>query len=147
MALVDTQAGIPAAAHSDYLSEQLIAELLEEDLRLLQSAQEAERLALSDLSDPNAMDQDTCHPNKELVEADSLSNDERAALEAIMADLRLATDAEYAQRLQAAQTIAMSDAQIAMKLSATENNVALDYEFAKKLAESDTYFDTDDADK
>ncbi|KAJ7432895.1 hypothetical protein B0H11DRAFT_2123541 [Mycena galericulata] len=105
------------SCEDDVLSELLIAQLLEEDLRLLGSAKEAERLQLDQVL---AVD---------------------IALEIYAEDARVSSDAAYAQRFQNSN---IADLQYAQKVAASEKKLMLDAEFARRLqAVDDDGQDTD----
>lgn len=123
---------------TDVLSELLIAQLLEEDLRSLSYQDEAERLQLEEMmrdSQPPA--------SKASARNDPPMEDAQCALEMQMMDARASVDALFAQSLQLSDASAMAGRQYAQKVAAMEKNIALDAEFAKRLQEADNSGNTD----
>ncbi|KAF7289868.1 RBR-type E3 ubiquitin transferase [Mycena indigotica] len=125
----------------DTLSELLIAQLIEEDLRSLRATQEAEAIQLNQVVALSA------HAVGQLPVFSKLSaseDDQLVALGLYAEQSRLSSDAVYAQQLQR-QNIA--DMQYAQKVAATEKKLVLDSEFARRLqAMDDDGEDMDEAD-
>ncbi|KAJ7770461.1 hypothetical protein B0H16DRAFT_1515548 [Mycena metata] len=124
----------------DVLSELLIAQLLEEDVRLLGATKEAERLQLDQVLAASARTKGRI-PKFSQSLAPVVKDDEDIALEIYAEDARLSSDAAYAQRVQAA---GLADMQYAQKVAAAEKKLMLDAEFARRLqAVDDEGQDTD----
>ncbi|KAJ7152586.1 hypothetical protein C8R43DRAFT_1003009 [Mycena crocata] len=129
------------SCEDDVLSELLIAQILEEDLRLLNSTKEAERLQLDQVLAVSARAKGRIPKFSASAATLVLKNDEDIALEIYAEDARLSSDAAYAQRIQAS---GLADMQYAQKLAAAEKKLMLDSEFAKRLqAVDDEGRDTD----
>ncbi|KAJ7151190.1 hypothetical protein C8R46DRAFT_1008020 [Mycena filopes] len=123
----------------DVLSEILIAQLLEEDVRLLGATKEAERIQLDQVLAVSARAKGRV-PKFSQPSA-VVKDDEDIALEIYAEDARLSSDAAYAQRVQNA---GLADMQYAQKVAAAEKKLMLDAEFARRLqAVDDEGRDTD----
>ena len=119
-------------ASVDTLSELLIAQLLEDDMRMLTDAREAERLQLTDI------------PGKAAPQ--NVESDEDIAFKLFMEEARLNGDAALAQALQqSTDSSAIAGQQLAQKLAAAEKKFVLDAEFARRLQERTDHDDDDDA--
>ncbi|KAJ7135966.1 hypothetical protein C8R44DRAFT_769368 [Mycena epipterygia] len=130
-----------ASCNDDVLSELLIAQLLEEDLRLLGSAKEAERLQLDQVLAISARAKGRIPKFSGSAGALVEKEDEDVALEIYAQDARVSSDTAYAHRIQASNT---ADMQYAQKVAAAEKKLMLDAEFAKQLqAIDDEGRDTD----
>ncbi|KAK7683547.1 hypothetical protein QCA50_013382 [Cerrena zonata] len=134
-------------ASADALSELLIAQLLEEDMRILSDAREAERLQLTQsLADSSRAS--GRFPKK--VHLESVQTDEDIALHLFVEEARFNGDAALAQALQqSADSSAIAGQQLAQKLAAAEKKLMLDAEFARLLQErnnDDDATDTHDID-
>ncbi|KAK7046632.1 RBR-type E3 ubiquitin transferase, partial [Favolaschia claudopus] len=130
----------------EILSEILIAQLLEEDLRAVESAKEAERLQLDQVFAVSARASGRI-PKFSASAKSVIQNDADfvffgvVALAFLAADARISSDAAFAQRVQAS-TIA--DLQYAQQVAAAEKKFMLDAEFARRLqAVDDEGQDTD----
>lgn len=152
----------------DALSEALIAKLLEEDLRVLALAQEAERLQLDEVlhQSKSATSQNTrggrttrgrgrrVHSPPSHTSIEEVQTDSDLAHQVLLANVRLGSDAVFAQDLQRAQDAAIvADQQAAQRVAAAELKLMVDLEFARKLQEmedeaedSDELEDMDDQD-
>ncbi|KAJ6571684.1 hypothetical protein B0H19DRAFT_936268 [Mycena capillaripes] len=129
------------SCEDDVLSEILIAQLLEEDLRLLGSAKEAERLQLDQVFAASARANGRIPKFSGSAGTLVVKDDEDVALEIIAEDARVSSDAALAQRVQAST---MADMQYAQKVAAAEKKFMLDAEFARQLqAIDDEGRDTD----
>ncbi|KAF7350397.1 RBR-type E3 ubiquitin transferase [Mycena venus] len=130
-----------SSGEDDILSGLLIAQLLEEDLRLLESTKEAERLQLDQVLAVSARAKGRIPKFSTSAPGISGKDDEDVALEILAEDARVSSDAAFAQRVQAS-TIA--DMQYAQKVAAAEKKLMLDAEFARRLqAVDDEGQDTD----
>lgn len=131
----------PTQANDDVLSELLIAQLLEEDLRLLAQAQEAERIQLAHVLSQSRLLLPTAlsgsrepSPFPSAADADLTEKDSEIALQMMVVEARLEGDAAYARELLRVQNAGMiADQQAAQKWAATEMKANLDKEFAKRL--------------
>ncbi|KAJ6631063.1 hypothetical protein B0H10DRAFT_1980669 [Mycena sp. CBHHK59/15] len=129
------------SSEDEVLSELLIAQLIEEDLRLLGSAKEAERLQLDQALAVSARAKGRVPKFSGSVAASEIKDDEDIALEIYAGDARVSSDAAYAQRVQASN---VADLQYAQKVAAAEKKIMLDAEFARRLqAIGDEGMDTD----
>ncbi|KAJ7048506.1 hypothetical protein C8F01DRAFT_1190188 [Mycena amicta] len=117
----------------DTLSELLIAQLIEEDLRLLGATKEAERIQLDQILATSAQASGQFSKPSD-VKDDSDSDDQLVALEILAGDARVSSDALYAQRVQSAN---LADMQYAQKVAAAEKKLMLDAEFARRLQAMD----------
>lgn len=144
-------------ANDDALSELLIAQLLEEDLRLLAQAQEAERIqvkqALSDTSHLGQPGKTHNHANKRIPSpshirdhVDQVQKDTNVALQLMVAEARIGGDVAVAQEMKRAQDSTLLDQQAAQKWAAAEVKSMLDAEFARKLQEMEDEFEDSDSD-
>lgn len=145
-------------ANDDALSELLIAQLLEEDLRLLAQASIAERFqvtqALSDTTPPLGTARKnqgrtvkrSSSPTKDHV--DQVQADSDVAIQLTAAEARLGGDVALAQEFKRLQDATLLDQQAAQKWAAAEVKLMLDAEFARKLQEmeDDEEEDSDDLD-
>ncbi|KAJ7755328.1 hypothetical protein DFH07DRAFT_743267 [Mycena maculata] len=130
-----------AFCEDDMLSELLIAQLLEEDLRLLGSAKEAERLQFDQVIAASALAKGRIPKFSGSVGVPVAKDDEDIALEIYAQDARLSSDSAYAQRIQSS---GLADMQYAQKVAAAEKKLMLDAEFAMRLqAIDDEGRDTD----
>ncbi|KAI0053773.1 hypothetical protein FA95DRAFT_1586011 [Auriscalpium vulgare] len=120
---------------NDFLSQMLIAQLLEQDALTASSGQYAEQLLLEDalqasrgsVSEPSS----PTLPDNNLPDVDE---DFRMALELVARDAFLAGDAELAEKMQSdANTTFTMDYQYAQQLAAGEKKFAVDLEFARSL--------------
>ncbi|KAJ7857297.1 hypothetical protein B0H14DRAFT_2751532 [Mycena olivaceomarginata] len=129
------------SCEDEVLSEILIAQLLEEDLRLLGSAKEAERLQLDQVFAVSARATGRIPKFSAKTGVSTTQDDEDLALALLAEDARVSSDAAFAQRVQAS-TIA--DVHYAQKVAAAEKKMMLDAEFARRLqAVDDEGQDTD----
>lgn len=130
-----------APPHSDVLSELLVAQLLEEDLRDFEFSQQAERLQLDQLI------ADSSKGNRRIPKYARMSvDDEEIAVRLMVQGARLTSDASLAQTLQHSTDVNhIASQQLAQKLAATERKILLDAEFARRLQDTDDAgdFDTD----
>lgn len=104
----------------DVASEVLIADLLEEDLRALikEGIQQGQGHSSECSAEPT----------------DQSTGDFAIALAVLAADVRMSSDAAYAQSLQHSDdTASVASRQYAQQLCATEKRIALDVEFARRL--------------
>ena len=126
---------------TDVLSELLIAQLLEEDVRILTDQQKAEAFQLTQLL------ADTGHASGHIqteAEEENMS-DIDLAIRLMAEEARRSGDAALAQSLQHSEdTEATVNRQYAMKLAASEKRIMLDAEFAKKLQEMGKGMDAPD---
>lgn len=138
----DPPPSIMIQANGDILSELLIAQLLEEDLRMLAQAQEAERVQLdhvlteSKLAARLALDPKGKREMSPFVfpPEEEIDSDAQIALQIAVNEARAESDAAYAQSLQSSQNSAIfTDQQTAQKWAAAERKLMLDVEFAKRL--------------
>ncbi|KAG6916428.1 hypothetical protein DXG01_006832 [Tephrocybe rancida] len=127
-----------AHAH-DVLSEQLIAQLLQEDLNLLESFRQAEKLQLDQVMATSARAQGRIPTySKQNAVVNDPDNDAVLAFEMYVADARVSSDAAYAQTVQnEAFTANTVDWQFAQRLAANERKFNLDAEFARRLQAMD----------
>lgn len=120
-------------ASADALSELLIAQLLEEDMRMLTDAREAERIQLTQVIADSSRASGRI-PKKANLQ--SVQSDEDVALQLFVEEARLNRDAALAQALQqSADSSAIAGQQLAQKLAAAEKKLLLDAEFARRLQE------------
>jgi hypothetical protein len=107
------------SCEDEVLSEILIAQLLEEDLRLLGSAKEAERLQLDQVFAVSARATGRIPKFSAKAGVSTTQDDEDLALALLAEDARVSSDAAFAQRVQAS-TIA--DVHYAQKVAAAEKS-------------------------
>ncbi|KAI0766295.1 hypothetical protein BC629DRAFT_1596450 [Irpex lacteus] len=123
-------------AHApDISSELLIAQLLEGDLRIVEEFRQLEQAQLEQILEDSALLNGATHPHSDTVPstAEELS-DVEIALAMLAVDVRVSSDATYAQALQHSDDAASTASrQFAQKLLATERKIALDIEFARRL--------------
>ena len=128
------------AMATDALSELLIAQLLEEDMRVLESQQEAEELQLTQALADSAKGQGRI-PKRAAREP---TPDFSHAIRLMAEEARFSGDAAFAQSLQhSGDAEATANRQYAMKLAAAEKKSMLDAEFARRLQEADDDADLD----
>lgn len=126
---------------ADTLSELLIAQLLEEDMRFLESQREADELQLTQALADSAKGQGRI-PKRAAREP---TPDFEHAIRLMAEEARFSGDAAFAQSLQHSDDAeATANRQYAMKLAATEKKGMLDAEFARRLQEADDDVDLDD---
>ncbi|KAJ7637178.1 hypothetical protein FB45DRAFT_789450 [Roridomyces roridus] len=118
-------------SNDDVLTELLIAQLLESDVRLLASAKEAERLQLDDALATSAR---ATGRIPKFSGIGVIKEDGDLALEVYANDARVSADTAYAQRIQASN---VADLQYAQKVAAAEKKLMLDAEFARQLQAAD----------
>lgn len=130
-----------ALSQNDFLSEQLVAQLLEEDLQELEFSKQAEKLQL------NQILTDSCKGTKRIPRHPKASVDDvdsEMATKLMAQEVRLASDANFAQALQHSTDVNhVASEQMAQRLAATERKILLDAEFAKRLQEADDAGDMD----
>lgn len=124
------------AVGSDVLSELLITQLLEEDLRAISYQDEAERLQLEEVMRVQGL---TGNPTPRDAVDPPTSDDAHFALNMQMKDAMAASDALYAQSLQLSDASAVANMQYAQKVAAMEKSIALDAEFARRLQALDAH--------
>ncbi|TCD68696.1 hypothetical protein EIP91_009980 [Steccherinum ochraceum] len=125
---------------TDVLSELLIAQLLEEDMRMLNSQQEAESLQVTQALADSARGKGRI-PKRAQKEA---TPDGDLAMRLMAEEARLSSDAALAQSLQHTDDAhATANRQFALRLAASEKKVLLDAEFARRLQEADDEMDID----
>jgi hypothetical protein len=111
------------SCEDDVLSELLIAQLLEEDLRLLGSVQEAERLQFDQVIAVSARATGRIPKFSGAAGVHAAAKDDGDfALEIYTEDARISSDSAYAQRVQ---TSNVADLQYAQKVAAAEKSVSL----------------------
>ncbi|PSR78596.1 hypothetical protein PHLCEN_2v7343 [Hermanssonia centrifuga] len=116
------------------LSKALIAEILQEDLRLLVDARKVEEVQSNQVSPPSAL-ADGERP-AEVNRPSSLTPDIEIALAFAVAEAQAASDVAYAKSLQCSYDASgFLNQQRALKLLAAEKKFRIDVEFAKKLGE------------
>ncbi|KAH8101927.1 hypothetical protein BXZ70DRAFT_932499 [Cristinia sonorae] len=126
---------------ADVLSELLIAQLLEEDMRVLTSQQEAENLQLAQSLADSAGGNGRI-PKRAAKEP---IPDMDYALSLMVEEARLSSDAALAQSLQHSDDAeATANRQFAIKLAASDRKTMLDAEYAKRLQEADDEMDIDE---
>ncbi|CDO75745.1 hypothetical protein BN946_scf184921.g21 [Trametes cinnabarina] len=123
------------AQNQDQLTEQLIARLLEDDLKDFDNARAAESLQMSEALRISA------HASgrfpRIIKSIDLGMSDEDLAREALAAEILASKDALIAQRLQhAEESEVTASRQYAQKLAAAEKKCALDAAFARRLQEA-----------
>ncbi|KAF8067842.1 hypothetical protein FPV67DRAFT_1626064 [Lyophyllum atratum] len=128
------------AVAQDILSEQLIAQLLDNDLLLLDSFKQAEKLQLDQVVAASARTQGRIPKYSKLDSASMVIDaDVDLAFQLYLSDARVSNDASYAQAVQSqTYTVNTADHQYAQKLAANERHdsirkVNLDAEFARRL--------------
>jgi hypothetical protein len=116
---------------SDSASELLIAQLLEEDLRVVEEARLLEHSQMTQTLADSAQLSGRI-PRQALSIRES--SDEEIALAMLAADVRLSSDAAYAQALQHLDDAAsIASQQYSQRLLAAEKKMMLDTEFARRL--------------
>lgn len=125
---------------TDVLSEMLIAQLIEEDMRMLASHHQAESLqftqVLADSTKGEGGIQQVARPEP--------PQDIEMAARLWAEEARLSGDAALAQSLQHSDDVeATANRQYAMRLAASEKKAMLDLEFAKRLQAADDDADLD----
>ncbi|KAI0084695.1 hypothetical protein BDY19DRAFT_969625 [Irpex rosettiformis] len=127
---------------SDAASELLIARLLEDDLRLFEEAAQLEQAQLEQSLRDSALLRGKI-PKRTFPVAEP--NDVAIALTMLAADVRMNSDAAYAQALQHSDDVAsIASRQYAQQLLAAEKKIALDAEFAKRLQRLEDNEEVDD---
>ncbi|KAF5383165.1 hypothetical protein D9615_004990 [Tricholomella constricta] len=122
-----------AAVAHDLLSEQLIAELLENDLRSLESMKPAEKLQADKLVTATSAQGRIKRSNPDSA-ATTPDSDADLAFQMYLFDSRVANDAAYAQSIQnETSTMDTVDRQYAQRLATNERKIGLDAEFARRL--------------
>ena len=121
-----------ASTISDVASKLLIARLLEDDLHSFEQALQAERAQLAqssgDLTQPASVVESSSTPP--VTQSSSIV----LALAMLAADVRMSSDAAYAQALQHSDDAAsIASQQYVQQLLAAEKKVTLDIEFARRL--------------
>ncbi|KAI0827131.1 hypothetical protein BC628DRAFT_1409914 [Trametes gibbosa] len=122
-------------AGSDILSELLIAQMLEDDMRQLENARTAEEIQLSDALRSSAL---AAGQNPRTYQVGSpYRSDQDVAVESFICEVIANKDAVFAQALQhTEEKNIIASFQYAQKLAAAEKKSALDAEFAKRLQEA-----------
>lgn len=130
------------AAAVDTASELLIAQLLEDDLRVAEEARQLEQAQLEQsLKDSALLSGKFPKRTKPVAE----TSDVALALAMLAADVRMSSDAAYAQALQHSDDAAsIASRQYAQQLLAAEKKVALDVEFARRLQQLENSGDIDE---
>ena len=137
--------------NNDLLNELLIAKLLEDDLRQLESARAAEEFQLGEALASSALAAAGRFPKKatrgKLPDAARATSEQDVVLDVLSAEIIANKDAAVAQALQHSEdsNIAASR-QYAQKLVAAEKKCALDAEFARRLQEAIDQGQDDDED-
>lgn len=121
------------ATSTDVLSELLISQLLEEDLLLLSSAKEAEKLQLDQVLAISARSKGRIPRFSNLTSSSIPPSDSDIAFQIYAADARVTSDAAYAQSLQLSAGANIADMQYAQTVAAAEKKFMLDAEFARRL--------------
>ncbi|KAI0360484.1 hypothetical protein OH77DRAFT_1501240 [Trametes cingulata] len=124
-----------AVANNDMLTELLIAQMLEEDMRHLEDMRAAEQLQLGEALRTSALAAGRfpkrSHPTK------LGHSDQDVALEILSAEVIANKDAVIAQALQHQEdSNLVASRQYAQKLAAAEKKCALDAEFARRLQQA-----------
>ncbi|KAG6816774.1 hypothetical protein H0H87_003037 [Tephrocybe sp. NHM501043] len=111
-----------AASVYDFASEQLIAQLLQEDLTLMDSYRQAEKLQLDQVIATSARAQGHIPKySKDDTVSNNLDTDADIAFELYVSDARVSSDAAYAQTVQnEAFTANTVDMQMAQRMAANE---------------------------
>ena len=126
----------------DQASELFIAQLLEEDLRLVEEARQLEQAQLAQSLKDSALLSGKI-PKKTLPATEP--DDMAIALTMLAADVRVGGDAVYAQALQHSDDVAsIASQQYAQRLLAAEKKIALDIEFARRLQQLEDRGEADD---
>ncbi|KDQ60169.1 hypothetical protein JAAARDRAFT_597882 [Jaapia argillacea MUCL 33604] len=130
----------------DALTELLIAQLLQEDLRDAAATKEAEKIQLDLVLADSAMRKGHIPKRSYNTRSNTPPADGDVALELLAADARLTGDAVYAQSLQLSdEASVVANMQFAMRVAAAEKKALLDAEFARRLQSADEEgMDTDD---
>ncbi|THH30196.1 hypothetical protein EUX98_g3975 [Antrodiella citrinella] len=119
---------------TDVLSELLIAQLLEEDMRILSNQQEAETLQITQAIADSVRGKSRIP----MRAARETTPDVDVALRIMAEEARLSGDAALAQSLQhSTDAEATANRQCAMRLAASDKKDLLDAEFARRLQEVD----------
>ncbi|KAI8986715.1 hypothetical protein BD414DRAFT_486849 [Trametes punicea] len=122
------------AANNDMLTELLITQLLEADMKDLENARAAEQLQLSEATRASA---DPSRFTEHIEPVTSGRSDEDVVLEILSAEISESKDALIAQALQhAEESNVIASRQYAQRLAAAEKKYALDAEFARRLQEA-----------
>ena len=122
----------------DVITELLIAQLLEDDLRNIASTKDVEQVQLEEvLSASSSPANPVCKPQ---IAPPSLA-EFNIAQELFVASFRLASDAALAESLRTQDTSIVANQQHAQKVAAGEKKILLDAEFAKRLQD---IFDNDE---
>ncbi len=117
------------------LSNALIAEILQEDIRLLVDARKVEEVQSNQVSPPSAL-ADGEKPVVEVNRPLPVTPDIEIALALAAAEAQAASDVAYAKSLQCSYDASgFLNQQRALKLLAAEKKFRIDVEFAKKLGE------------
>ncbi|CAL1708948.1 unnamed protein product [Somion occarium] len=125
----------------DVLSELLVAQLLEEDMRTFADAREAERLQMTQVLADSSRASGRI-PKKFNIK-DTMSDGD-VALQLMAEEARLSGDAALAQALQhSVDSSVTAGQQEAQRLAAAEKKLMLDAEFARRLQEADESGDID----
>ncbi|KAI0371250.1 hypothetical protein BV20DRAFT_965420 [Pilatotrama ljubarskyi] len=124
-----------ATANNDMLTELLIAQMLEQDMRNLEDTRTAEQLQLGEALRTTALAAGRFPKRSQLT---ALGNsDQDVALELLSAEIMANKDAIIAQTLQHAEdSNIIASRQYAQKLAAAEKKCALDAEFARRLQQA-----------
>ncbi|KAI0073639.1 hypothetical protein K474DRAFT_1720258 [Panus rudis PR-1116 ss-1] len=120
-------------ASDDVLTELLIAQLLEQDMRTLTDARTAAKLQ-TELTLTQSGRSSGPNPAKVTVPIEASLSDEEIALQLLAEEARISSDAAFAQSLQHSEDASTTAGkQYAQKLAAIEKKLMLDAEFARKL--------------
>ncbi|RDX54728.1 hypothetical protein OH76DRAFT_1398118 [Lentinus brumalis] len=128
-------AEVLSTPNNDLVNELLIAKLLEEDMRLLESLRAAEEFQLNEALSISALAAGR-FPKKH--RSDVLGRtDQDVVLDVFQAEINATKDAVMAQALQHADDTNMATSrQYAQRLAAAEKKARLDAEFAKRLQQA-----------
>ncbi|KAG5654567.1 hypothetical protein H0H81_000092 [Sphagnurus paluster] len=122
------------AVADDLLSEQLIAQLLQNDLADLESSMQAEKLQLDQVIAVSGGARGRKSPKDSSDALAAPDTDAELALRMYISDAQLINDGEYAQAIQSQTSAADTvDWQYAQRLAANERKISLDAEFARRL--------------
>ncbi|KAA1473977.1 hypothetical protein DENSPDRAFT_840520 [Dentipellis sp. KUC8613] len=128
------------SASADALSQALIAQLLEEEMKDMTSARFAERLQLSEaMQKPNGKGKqgEASMPLVNDTTKDVEMDDFAYALQVIADDTRVSSDAVFAAKMQLDNDASfMAGHQYAQQVAAAEKKILLDAEFARKLQDA-----------
>ncbi|KAG6861297.1 hypothetical protein C0995_001851 [Termitomyces sp. Mi166 len=132
-------------ASHDVLSERLISQILQDDLAMLESYRQAEKLQLDQVFATSARAHGRIPKySKQDAIKDHLDIDADYAFELYVSDALSSSDASYAQTVQnEVFTTNTVDWQLAQKLAANERKINLDAEFARRLQAIDDEGRTD----